>query len=80
MALPPPTCRRGFDPELGRSGIYWASPVASQKRLMEETFGDPSQLPDLVLKIRVEKASKHWWAKYERGRYHKVIERKELAT
>jgi hypothetical protein len=45
---------------------------------MTETLGDPAQLPDLVLKMRVEKASKRLWAKYERGRYHQVIERKEL--
>jgi len=49
-----------------------------RKQLMAETFGDPAQLPDLVLKINVSKASKPLWAKYERGRYHKVIERKEF--
>jgi hypothetical protein len=45
---------------------------------MAEVFGDSAQLPDLVLKITVEKASRQAWAKYERGRYHKAIERKEL--
>ena len=58
--------------------IYWGIPSALQKQLMAETFGDPDQLPDLVLKIRVEKPSQLRWAQYERGRYHKVIERKEF--
>ena len=58
--------------------IIWGMLPPYQKQLMEETFGDPAQLPDLVLKIHQEKASRRWWPKYERGRYHKVIERKEL--
>ncbi|HKO53951.1 MAG TPA: hypothetical protein VJV79_39860 [Polyangiaceae bacterium] len=58
--------------------IYWGLPNDLRKRLMAETFGEPAQLPDLVLKIRMEKPAKQLWAKYERGRYHTVIERKEL--
>ena len=58
--------------------IYWGIPGPYQKQLMRETFGDPAQLPDLVLKIRVEKGSRRAWPKYERGRYHKLIDRKEL--
>jgi len=58
--------------------IYWGIPRAYQKQLLEETFGDPAQLPDLVLKVRQESSSKRLWAKYERGRYHKIIDRKEL--
>jgi hypothetical protein len=58
--------------------IYWGLPAAYRNQLMTETFGDPAQLPDLVLKIRVEKISKQLWAKYERGQYHRVIERPEL--
>jgi hypothetical protein len=58
--------------------IIWSIPHSYRRQLMAETFGDPAQLPDLVLKITVEKASRQVWAKYERGRYHKVIDRKEL--
>ena len=58
--------------------IWWGIPGPLRKKLMADTFGDPAQLPDLVLKIRVEKPSKAAWAKYERGRYHKLIDRKEL--
>jgi len=45
---------------------------------MSETFGPPAELPDLVLKITVEKESKRLWAKYERKHYHLLVERKEL--
>jgi len=58
--------------------IYWGIPAPARIQLMQETFGDIALLPDLVLKIRVEKASKVLWAKYERGHYHRVIERKDL--
>jgi len=58
--------------------IIWGVPMPLRKQLMAETFGDPAQLPDLVLKITLEKESKQLWSKYERGRYHKLIERKEF--
>ena len=58
--------------------IIWGIPAAQRTRLMRETFGDPGQLPDLVLKINMEPASKALWPKYERGHYHKVLERKEF--
>ena len=58
--------------------IYWGLPEAFAKKLMSETFGPPAELPDLVLKITVEKESKRLWAKYERKHYHLLVERKEL--
>ena len=58
--------------------IIWGVPVPLRKQLMAETFGDPAQLPDLVLKITLEKESKQLWSKYERGRYHTLIERKDF--
>jgi hypothetical protein len=65
-------------PKTWTQWIIWGIPGPYRKQLMAETFGDPANLPDLVLKINVSAASKPLWAKYERGRYHKVIERKEL--
>jgi hypothetical protein len=58
--------------------IIWGIPGPLRKQLMAETFGERAQLPDLVLKITLEKESKQQWSKYERGRYHPVIERKEF--
>jgi len=58
--------------------IIWGIPVSLRKQLMAETFGDPSQLPDRVLKITIEKESKQLWSKYERKRYHPLLERKEF--
>jgi len=58
--------------------IYWGIPSGYQKQLMAETFGEHGQLPDLVLKITVERPSRLLWARYELGRYHTVIERKEF--
>lgn len=58
--------------------ITWGLPKPLLKQLMAETFGGPGQLPDLVLKINVDKQSKASWAKYERGHYHKLLERKEF--
>ncbi|HYQ00756.1 MAG TPA: hypothetical protein VER96_18905 [Polyangiaceae bacterium] len=58
--------------------IIWGIPVPLRKQLMAETFGDPAQLPELVLKIGIEPESKPLWPKYERGHYHKLLERKEF--
>ncbi|HEX2674487.1 MAG TPA: hypothetical protein VHM25_26610 [Polyangiaceae bacterium] len=58
--------------------IIWGLPAPLRKQLMAETFADPAQLPDLVLKITLEKESKQLWSKYERKRYHTLIERKEF--
>lgn len=58
--------------------IIWGIPAPLRKRLMAETFGDPAALPDLVLKIGLERESKRLWPKYERGHYHPLIQRKEF--
>jgi hypothetical protein len=57
--------------------IFWGTSLAYRQKLMQETFGRPEQLPDLVLKIRQEPVSRSLWQKYERGRYHLVIDRKQ---
>ena len=55
--------------------IYWTGSAAFRRKLMEDTFGSPEKLPDLVLKIHQEGASRSLWKKYERNRYHLVIDR-----
>ena len=55
--------------------IYWTGTGASRRKLMEGTFGSPEKLPDLVLKIHQEQVSRSLWKKYERNRYHLVIDR-----
>jgi len=55
--------------------IYWGGSGAFRRQLMEDTFGRPERLPDLVLKIRQEAPSRSLWKKYEQNRYHLVIAR-----
>jgi len=58
--------------------IVWVMNPKYDLKIMEETFGDGRELPDLVLKIHMWPVSKKLWAKYERGHYHVAIERKDL--
>lgn len=57
--------------------IVWVMRPAYCRAIMEETFGDPERLPDVVLKIRYASA-RHYWPRFERNRYELVVARPEL--
>jgi hypothetical protein len=47
------------------------------RQIMQETFGPPKALPDLVVKVHYATA-KRYWPKFERKRYDLVVARPEL--
>jgi hypothetical protein len=57
--------------------IFWGMEAKFRSDLMDATFGQPGQLPDLVLKIHMDGIARVLWAKYEGDRYRPILTRPE---
>ncbi|HTA92034.1 MAG TPA: hypothetical protein VK745_20785 [Polyangiaceae bacterium] len=58
--------------------IVWCMTTKYDRQIMQETFGGPGRLPDLVLEIGMKPTARRLWEKYERGHYHAVVVRHDF--
>jgi hypothetical protein len=57
--------------------IVWVMSPEYCRTIMEDTFGPPNELPDIVVKIYYAKA-RRYWPRFERKQYELVVRRPEL--